>query len=381
MKKETLAVHGGEQDNSFYGAINTPIFQSSTYTLDKGQDYHSIKYMRLSNSPNHNQVHTKLAQLEGAEAALVTASGMAAIATTLLTHLKAGEHLLAQNTLYGGTHDLLREDLVSAGIQSTLVDINAPDTWGQHLTPLTKVFYVEAMSNPLVRIGDLKRVVEFCETHNLISVIDNTFPTPVFFRPIEMGFDLVVHSATKALNGHSDIIAGAIAGSKKLVAPIVKKLNHLGGFLDTNTVFLLNRGLKTLFVRVQRQSENAQRIAEYLAQHSKIKAVNFPGLESHDSHQRAKQWFSGFGTMLSFELKGDVEQADRFISKLKLFLEAPSLGGVESLVTRPATSSHSGMSIDERRRAGIEESLIRISVGIENSEDLIADLEQALSVL
>jgi cystathionine beta-lyase/cystathionine gamma-synthase len=377
MKKQTLAVHGGEKENSFFGAVNVPIFQSSTYMLNKGAGYHDVKYMRLSNSPNHLQVHSKLAQLESAEAAVVTASGMAAISTALLSGLRSGDHMLAQASLYGGTHDLLHEDLRDCGISSTLVSTEDPSEWERALTPATKVFYVEALSNPLLQIGRLDEVVQFCRKRGLVSVIDGTFTTPAMFRPLEMGFDLVVHSATKALNGHSDVIAGVVAGSGEKMKAVLRKLNHLGGFLDVHAIYLLNRGLKTLFVRVERQSENALALAEFLESHARVKRVIYPGLKSHPEHARAKTWFSGFGTMLSFELKGEVEEADRLISRLKLFMEAPSLGGVESLITRPATSSHSGMSPEDRRKAGITEGLIRMSVGLESAEDLINDLDQA----
>ncbi len=313
----------------------------------------------------------------------MTASGMAAISTALLTFLKAGDHLLVQDALYGGTHDFLREDLTAIGVSYSSLDLNKPETWKAALKPNTKIFYVEAMTNPLLKIGDLKEVVKFCKSHNLISIIDNTFPTPAVFRPCLFGFDLVVHSATKALNGHSDIIAGAIAGKKTLLEPIFRKLNHLGGFLDVHSIYLLNRGLKTLFVRVERQCENALALARFLEKHPQVKTVIYPGLESHPQHARAKEYFSTstseyYGTMLSFELKGTVAETDQFISGLKLFLEAPSLGGVESLVTRPVTSSHSGLSVDERKAAGLPENLIRVSVGLENVDDLIADIERAI---
>lgn len=381
MKKETLAVHGGEKENSFFGAVNVPIFQSSTYVLDRGVGYHDVKYMRLSNSPNHLQIHQKLSELESSEAAVVTASGMAAISSALMSFLGSGDHLLAQDSLYGGTHDFLREDLSRCGVSYDHVDLEKPDTWEASLKPGTKVFYVESLTNPLLKIGRLDEVVRFCKAKGLISIIDNTFPTPVFFRPAEMGFDLVVHSATKALNGHSDLIAGVVAGRKDLISKVLKKLNHLGGFLDVHAVFLLNRGMKTLFVRVERQTENALALARYLEQHPKVKKVFYPGLENHPHHTRAKEWFSGFGTMLSFELNGGVDEADRFISNLGLFLEAPSLGGVESLITRPVTSSHSGLSPEERKKAGISETLIRMSVGLENVADLKADLDQALETI
>jgi cystathionine beta-lyase/cystathionine gamma-synthase len=246
------------------------------------------------------------------------------------------------------------------------------------LRPTTKAIYVETISNPLLQIADLKAVVEFAKAHGLVSLIDNTFCSPINFRPPEWGFDLSLHSCTKYLNGHSDIVAGAIIGRGGLVEKIRHKLNHLGGSLDPHACFLLHRGMKTLAVRVRYQNESALKIAQFLEGHRAIEKVNYPGLEGHPGHQRARELFDGFGGMLSFELKNGAEGAERFIQNTTLPVIAPSLGGIETLITRPVTTSHSGLSPEERQKMGISEGLIRVSVGIEATEDVIEDFEQAL---
>jgi cystathionine beta-lyase/cystathionine gamma-synthase len=342
--------------------------------------YHDVRYIRLNNTPNHLALHQKLAALENAEAALVTASGMAAISTTLLTILAVGDHLLIQDCLYGGTHDLLTKDFATFGLSYDFIDGDEPTSWKRKLRPNTKAIYVETMSNPLLQVGDLQAIVYFAKEHDLVSIIDNTFASPVNFRPPEWGFDLSLHSGTKYLNGHSDIVAGAVIGRAELVTKITHKLNHLGGSLDPHAAFLLHRGLKTLAVRMHYQNESALKVAHFLESHPAVTQVNYPGLESHPRHHRARELFEGFSGMLSFELKGEVEAAERFIRKTTLATVAPSLGGIETLVTRPATTSHAGMAPEDRRRLGITDGLIRVSIGIEATEDLLEDFEQALGV-
>jgi cystathionine beta-lyase/cystathionine gamma-synthase len=282
--------------------------------------------------------------------------------------------------LYGGTHDFLTKDFATFGISYDFVDGDDPTSWKRKLRPNTKAIYVESMSNPLLQVGDLQAIVYFAKEHDLISIIDNTFASPVNFRPLEWGFDLSLHSGTKYLNGHSDIVAGAVIGRADLVTQITHKLNHLGGSLDPHAAFLLHRGLKTLALRVRFQNESALTIARFLESHPAVTKVNYPGLESHPRYQRARELFTGFSGVLSFEPKGGVEAAERFIRRTTLATAAPSLGGVETLVTRPATTSHAGMALEDRRRLGISESLIRVSVGIEATEDLLADFAQALGV-
>ena len=375
---ETKLIHAGEPKPRIDGAINVPIFQSSTYEYAGEGSYHDVRYLRLSNTPNHLALHKKLAALEGAEAALVTSSGMSAITTALLTFLKAGDHLLAHNTLYGGTADFVNNELPRYGIERDLIDATNPSDWESKLKPNTKVIYVETITNPIMDVPELGKIVEFAKTHELISMIDNTFASPVLYCPVVQGFDLSLHSCTKYINGHSDIVAGTVIGSADYLDQVTKKLNHLGGSLDSNACFLLHRGVKTLALRMNKQCENAMLIAPFLENHPQLKKVNYPGLESNSSFERAKEHLCGFGAMLSFEIDGDVDQADQFINHLQYAIKAPSLGGVETLVTRPVTTSHALMDKAERKVAGISDTLIRYSVGIEAADDLIADLQQAL---
>ena len=374
---ETRLVHAGEP--RIGGAVGMPIFQSSTF-IDQGQgSYHDIKYIRLNNTPNHLALNAKLAALENAEAALVTASGMAAISTAILTVLSNGDHMLAQNCLYGGTHDFVTKDLPKLGIAVDFIDAESPGDWHQKLRPNTKAIYVESMTNPLLQVADLEGIVNFARQNNLVSLIDNTFASPVNFRPVERGFDLLLHSCTKYLNGHNDIVAGAVIGRADLVDSIKHKLDHLGGTLDPHTCFLLHRGIKTLAVRMRHQNDSALRIARFLGDHPKVDRVNYPGLESRPAHQRARALFEGFSGMLSFEIRGGGAAAKRMLEHLTVPIVAPSLGGVETLITIPAMTSHAGLSTEERRQLGISDNLVRLSVGIENAEDLIADFEQALA--
>ncbi|HEY6420073.1 MAG TPA: PLP-dependent transferase [Candidatus Binataceae bacterium] len=375
---DTKLIHAGEPEPLIEGAVAMPIFQSSTFEYAGQKSYHDLRYIRLNNTPNHIVLHAKLAALENAEAALVTGSGMAAISATLLTMLAGGGHLLAQDCLYGGTHDLLTQDFPGLGLEVDLIDGDNPASWREMLRPNTKAIYVESISNPLLQVNDLQAAADFAAENGIVSIIDNTFASPLNFRPAEIGFDLSIHSATKYLNGHTDIVAGAVIGRRELVANVTRKLNHFGGSLDPHACFLLHRGLKTLAVRVRHQNESALKIARYLEQHRSVARVNYPGLESHSNHIRACELFDGFGGVLSFELEGGVEAAERFIARATIPICAPSLGGVETLITRPATTSHAGMSAEERARAGIGEGLVRLSVGLETSDDLIEDFELAL---
>ena len=293
MRLETKLVHAGEPRPRPSGAVSMPIYQSATYEHTGEAGYHDLRYIRLNNTPNHVVLHAKLAALEGTEAALVTSSGMAAISSTLLSLLVAGDHVLAHDGLYGGTYDLLATDLPKLGITCTFVDANRPETWEAHLTPRTRVFYVETLTNPLVQVVALPEVAQFARAHGLVSIIDNTLATPVNFRPAEHGFDLVVHSATKYLNGHTDIVAGAVAGSAKLVGDVKHKVDHLGGALDPHACFLLHRGLKTLALRVRHQGASALAIATALAGHPSVKRVHYRPARASD-HARAKECSPGW---------------------------------------------------------------------------------------
>jgi cystathionine beta-lyase/cystathionine gamma-synthase len=303
---------------------------------------------------------------------------MAAISTTLLSVLTAGDHLLAQSCLYGGTHDLVTGELARLGIACDFIDADRRDSWAALLQPNTRAIYVEAMTNPLLEVADLEGVVQFAREHHLVSMIDNTFATPVNFRPIEMGFDLSIHSATKYLNGHADIVAGAVAGDAATIERIRHKANHLGGCLDPHAAFLLKRGLKTLALRVRFQNDSTLKIAQFLEAHPAVARVNYAGLESHSRHARARRLFAGFGGVLSFELEGPAGRADEFAQRVRIPAVAPSLGGVQTLLTRPARTSHAGLTREERERLGIRDGLLRLSVGIEATEDLLEDFRQAL---
>lgn len=371
---DTRLIHAGEPNPRYQGAVSIPIFQSANFVYSGETSYDDLKYIRLNNTPNHRALHEKLAALEGAESAVVTASGMAAISTALLAVLSAGDHLLVQRGLYGGTHSLVTEDLPDWGIEYTMVDPTDPKEWARECRETTRAFYLETLTNPTLEVPDLAAAVEFCKRRGLVSLIDNTFATPINFRPPEHGFDLSLHSATKYLNGHSDIVAGAVIGSAYWVGKVVKKLNHLGGSLDPHACFLLHRGLKTLALRVRRQNETGQRLARYLTSRPEVTRVNYPTLADHPP-------LEGGGGVLSFELEGGTAAAVQLIEHLRLPVEAPSLGGVETLVTRPASTSHSGMSPEERRSSGVADGLVRVSVGIEDCEDLLDDFRQALDAV
>jgi cystathionine beta-lyase/cystathionine gamma-synthase len=375
---DTQLVHAGEPLPRIAGAVEMPIFQSATYEYAGEGSYHDVRYLRINNTPSQLALHAKIAALESAAAALVTASGMAAISTTLLTVLAAGDHLLVQDSLYGGTHELVTAELSKLGISHDFIDADRPDSWAERLRPNTRAIYVEAMTNPLLQVADLAGVVKFSRAHRLLSIIDSTFATPVNFRPLTLGFDLVVHSATKYLNGHADIVAGAVAGDAAMIERIRHKANHLGGTLDPHAAFLFKRGLKTLALRVRFQNDSTLHIARFLEEHPAVERVHYAGLASHPRHERAARLFAGYGGVLSFELRGDPARAQELERRVRIPTVAPSLGGVQTLLTRPAATSHAGLSPAQRQRLGISDGLLRLSVGIEATEDLIEDLRRAL---
>jgi len=335
----TKAIHAGEPDPRPAGSAVAPIYQSSTFLFEGDSAYDDVHYARLSNTPTHDVIHSKLAALENAAAALVTASGMAAISSSLLTFLQQGDHLMVQDSLYGGTHMVVHKDLPALGIEVSVFDAADPDSWQAQLRPTTKVLYAETITNPLVKVGELDALAAFAGEHGLVSMIDNTFASPVNFRPIEHGFDLSLHSATKYLNGHTDLIAGAVIGSVGKVEAVRHRVNHLGGSLDTHACFLLHRGVKTLPLRMERHSANAIRIAGFLEQHPRITTVHYPGLQSNASYARASRLLDGFSGMLSFEVDGGREAAHRVQELVRLPLVAPSLGGLETLMTIPPAAS------------------------------------------
>lgn len=371
--KETRAVHSGTQFDKKTQGTNTPIHTSTA----NGYLDSDITYPRYFNTANQLAVAEKIAALEKAETGMVFSSGMAAITSTLLTLLKAGDHIIFQKGLYGGTYNWAVNELEKFGIEFTIAEGNSSNDFENVLQKNTKIIYIETPSNPLLKITDIQAAADFSKANQLISVIDNTFASPVNQNPIDFGIDLIIHSATKYLGGHSDICAGAVVGSKKLISQIKQTALNFGGSLDAQTCYLLERSIKTLFVRVNQQNKNAQQIAEFLAVHPKIKNVFYPGLESSSEFEIAKKQMNGFGGMLSFELKeGNIND---FQNKLKLIKPAVSLGGVDTIINAPILTSHRYVPEEDNLKDGITDKVLRLSVGIENVEDLIEDLQNALN--
>lgn len=374
---ETKLIHSGEPRPLHERAVIQPIYQSSTFETIPVKDYKEHRYIRLNNTPNHISLGEKLAAIEGGEAGLVTSSGMSAISTALLALIQKGEHVLSQGELYGGTQHFFKDNFPGFGREVSFYPQDRLDLMEKMLQPNTRGIYVESVSNPTLRIPDHQAIVAFAKKHKLISFIDNTFPSPATFNPIQLGYDVVLHSATKYINGHTDIVAGVVVSKKNYINQTLDLLNYLGGSMDPHTCFLLNRGLKTLGVRMKYQCESSLRFAEALEKSGKFQKVIYPGLKSHPEHARAKELFRAFGGMVCFESKGSVSELQTSIKKLKLPVYAPSLGGVETLITRPADTSHSGVPKEEREHLGIRDTLVRVSVGLESTEDLIQDFLNA----
>jgi cystathionine beta-lyase/cystathionine gamma-synthase len=363
----------------------TPIFQSSTFVFRNTQhvvDVMSGKetgnvYTRHSN-PTVRAVEDKVSELEGAGGSLAFASGMAAISTTLLALARSGENILAMDSLYGGTFELLRDVLPRTGVSVTLVDGTDASAVGKAIRPETKVLYLESPTNPTMRVVDVRRLSGLARARGVLTVIDSTFGTPVNQQPLALGADVVVHSATKYLAGHSDVVAGTVSASAETVTLIRGFRKILGGVMDPHAAWLLLRGLKTLSVRVDRQNRSAMELARFLKDHPSVERVHYPGLADHPDHSIARAQMSGFGGMLSFEVRGGFVPASEFAGALRVATLAPSLGGVETLVTQPVTTSHYWLSPAERAKAGISDGLVRVSVGLEDVEDLIQDFRTAL---
>lgn len=381
----TRAIHAGESKHGVGAPVATPVFRTSNFTFAstaemkrwaKGKSKAFI-YTRNGN-PTLAVAEAKLAALENAEAAVVTASGMAAISSALLSLVKAGDEIIASRQLYGGTYRLLRDVLPRLGIRIHLIDTDLGGV-DRLANERTRVLYVETPTNPTLRLVDLRKATAWAHRRGLVSIVDNTFASPVLQKPLAEGFDLVVHSATKFLAGHSDLIAGAVAGSSRLVQPVREMMISLGGSMDPGVGYLLIRGMKTLEARVLRQSKTALLIAKFLDQHRKVARVHYPGLRSHPDHRLAKRQMRGFGGMLAFDLKGGLPAARAFSDRVRVFLLAASLGGVESLIVLPIYTSHHHMSPKELAAAGVKPGTVRVSVGLEDPQDLLADLQQALA--
>lgn len=382
----TNAIHAGEPKRHGVGAaVTTEIVRSSTFTFSSSHEMkkwaegksNAYIYTRYGN-PTLEVAEKKIAALEGAEAAVVTSSGMAAISQTLLSILQYGEEIISTAQLYGGTYRLMRDVFPRFGIISRQVETSLEGI-EKYATYKTKCLYVETPTNPALQLVDLRKAIAFSKKHKLLTIVDNTFATPILQNPLALGADIVVHSVTKGLGGHSDLLGGVVLGSAELIKPVRQMVIFLGGCMDPEVAFLLIRGVKTLGVRVERQCETALRVAKFLEHHPKVEKVHYPGLKSHQDHALAKKQMRGFGSMLAFDLKGGLPAAQRFCDRVKLFLLAASLGGVESLVLLPIYSSHYRMSEQELGRAGVKPGTVRISIGLEDSADLIEDLQQALS--
>jgi cystathionine beta-lyase/cystathionine gamma-synthase len=373
----TTAIHGGAAPAAPGMGISAPLVQSVNFAQETGTS-EGLLYTRYGNTPNAERVQRRLALLEGSEEALVLSSGMGATACAMLALLRSGDHLVSSSWIYGGTRKLYTEDLVGMGIEVTLVNPLEPRAWRKALKKNTRAIFLESPVNPTCRVLELSSLQNLAHNEGIALVVDSTFASPVNFRPIEHGVDVVIHSATKFLNGHHDILAGVVCGNEPFIDEVRRKMMVWGQAPDPFACWLLERGLKTLDVRVKRQNENAMQIAEWCSKRPEIAKVHYPGLPSHPDHEIAKSLLDGFGGMLGIEIKGAGPSAMRFAQALNLFAYAASLGGVDSLVIEPRYSSHEHMSSEERARIGIPDGFLRMSIGIENVEDLIADIEQAL---
>lgn len=372
--KQTQSVHAGSFGDPTYQGTVTPIFPSSAYDYEGASN--GTLYPRYFNTPNHVAVAEKLAALENAEEGIIMSSGMAAILTSIFAMMKSGDHAIFQGDLYGGTHSAVALELPRYDMEYTMVDGADPANFERAIRKETKIIYIETPSNPTLKITDIKAVASIAKKHGLITIIDNTFASPVNQNPIDLGIDIVAHSGTKYIGGHSDICCGAVLTSKALAAKIRNSALHFGGSLDAHTCWLVERSLKTIVLRVRQQNENAMKLAEFLSNDSRISKVYYPGLVNHPGHAIAKaQMPGGFGGMLSFEVKSD---AHKFMDNLQLIKRAISLGGVETTITSPAKTSHVKMSATEREAIGVTDKLVRLSVGIEEVSDLIEDIEQGL---
>lgn len=370
----TICTHVGEvKDKQFKGAVS-PIYVSTSYEFD---DVDIKRYPRYFNTPNQEHLSKKIAALEHTEAALIFGSGMAALSAMFLTFLKSGDHLVVQNTLYGGASHFIREEFPKYGIEFTFTDGYSVSDFEAAIKPNTKLIHIETPSNPLLTITDIIGVAKLGKANGILTSIDNTFASPINQNPIDFGIDIIMHSATKYLGGHSDILAGALAASEELIGQIWHVAKNFGGNLSDYTVWMLERSMKTLALRVKAQTKNAKKLAKHLEKHPDVKAVYYPGLKSHPQYELAKSQMHGFGAMMSFELQDGLD-ALKFQKHLQLIKPSMSLAGVESTVLSPYLTSHALLSQEELDAIGISDQLIRFSVGIESKKDLIADLEQAI---
>lgn len=373
----TVAIHGGHDPRETDTPVVTPLYQSVNFVQEVGTE-EGLRYPRYGNNPNSELLHKRLAMLEGSEASLLLASGMGATTCAMLALLRPGDHLLASEWIYGGTHRLFTREFQAMGIQVTLVDPMETRVWRKRVRKHTRAIFVETPVNPSCRVIDLRPISYLTQEMGLALVVDSTFASPVNFRPLEHGADVVIHSATKYLNGHHDVLAGAVMGTASYIEEVRQKMMVWGQSPDPFACWLLERGLKTLDVRLHRHNENAMRLAQWCSDRPEFARVHYPGLSTHPDHEVARATLDGFGGMMAVELAGGGDAAERFISRLRVMTHAPSLGGVDTLVSEPRFTSHSSMTPAERAAIGVPDGFVRISVGIEDVDDLIADVNQAL---
>ena len=377
MKFETIAIHAGERPDRAFGAVSVPIYQTSTFVFEDVGKTRGYDYSRTAN-PTRKVLEDTIAQLEGGKAGFAFATGMAAEAT-IIHLLKAGDHVISGDDVYGGTYRLFQDVMSNFGMEFTFLRMDNRRRIEEAIKPNTKMLWLETPSNPLLNIVDIEMAVDIARKHKLMTVMDNTFATPYLLRPIEYGVDLIVHSTTKYLNGHCDVVGGAVVTTTdELTEQVQFLLNAMGTCASPFDCWLVLRGIETLPVRMRQHEENATAVANYLKGHPAVDRVFYPGLNSHPGHEIAKRQMKGFGGMVSFELKGDIEAVNRFLRRIKVFCLAESLGGPLSLAEHPATMSHASMPEEYRKKVGITERLIRLSIGLENIDDLIDDLRQAL---
>jgi cystathionine beta-lyase/cystathionine gamma-synthase len=375
----TRAIHDGQEPDPRTGAVNVPIYLTSTYELQGIEKHRGWEYSRVSN-PTRDALETNLASLEGGASGHVFGSGMAAIAA-LVTMLNAGDHVICGDNVYGGTTRLFSQVIVRHGIEFSFVDTSNPENVCRAIRSTTKLVHIETPTNPMMTLTDIRAVANVCHEHGIDMSVDNTFMSPYFQRPIEFGADIVMHSTTKFLNGHSDGLGGVLVATKPEHAETFRFVQKCtGGILSPFESWLILRGVKTLPVRMRQHDENGRQVAAYLAKHPKIQHVFYPGLESHPQHELAKRQMRGFGSMIAFEV-GSRANADKLLQSVRIITNGESLGGVESLISHSATTTHAAVSPEERRRIGITEGLVRISVGIEDIADILADLDQALAAI
>ena len=373
----TIAIHGLPHRRPDWSPVAPALQQSSTFTNPVGSE-DEVLYSRYGNNPNQVDLARKYAMLEGADDAVFVASGMGATALAHLAVLRPGDHLISSTWIYGGTQKLFDEELGRYGIDVTYVSPDQPRLWRKSIKKATRAIFIETPTNPLMRFIDMGPIAYAAEEHGLALLVDATFASPINYRPLEHGADVVITSATKYLNGHSDVIAGAVAGSASFVEEVIRLMRLWGQAIDPHAAWLIDRGMRTLAVRMERHNSNGMAVAQWAEQHAGVSKVHYPGLPSHPDHAHAKTVLAGFGGMVGLELKGGAKAAERMLKRLKLVTHAPSLAGVETLVSEPRLTSHKGIGTDGRTKIGIPDGFLRLSCGIEDAADIIADLEQGL---